>query len=331
MNIRNPAVFNLRSLLSPLLRPKQAMPSPALLNLDKDRRLSIVGSPPNKTFLTSPTASLTPIPVSKPVDGEVKLSVIEASKRLAAWTAVDHHIREEHKIIGIGSGSTVPYVVERIVAQGEAYNRDRVFLPTGFQSKELIVKANLRLGDVDQYPNIDVTIDGADEVDHELNCIKGGGACHLREKVLAEAAETWIIVADYRKNSDVLGTTYKAGVPIEVAPFAYAKLLQNVHRLGSPEAILRMAKGGKAGPVVTDNGNFVIDAPFDVNTMKDPHELLQKIKMLTGVVEVGLFCGMAQAAYFGNADGSVTIKWHDGNVEQVTPSQSQSPNPNSQT
>jgi len=255
---------------------------------------------------------------------ELKLSTIEASKQLAAWTAVDSHIREEHKIIGIGSGSTVPYVVERIVAQGVELNRDRVFLPTGFQSKELIVKANLRLGDVDQYPNIDVTIDGADEVDSNLNCIKGGGACHLREKVLAEAAKTWVVVADYRKNSKILGTTYKAGVPIEVAPFAYAKLLQNVHKLGSPKAELRMAKGGKAGPVVTDNGNFVIDAPFDEEVLKDPHALLRSIKMLTGVVEVGLFCDMAEAAYFGNADGSVTIKWHDGQIEQVPSPESNS-------
>jgi len=248
---------------------------------------------------------------------EKKLTTIEASKQLAAWTAVDYHVKEEHKIIGIGSGSTVPYVVERIVAQGEELNRDRVFLPTGFQSKELIVKANLRLGDVDQYPTIDVTIDGADEVDHNLNCIKGGGACHLREKVLAEAAKTFVVVADYRKNSEVLGTTYTAGVPIEVAQFAYNKLLQNLHKLGSPKAQLRMAKSGKAGPVVTDNGNFVIDAPFDEAVFKEPKELLMKIKMLTGVVEVGLFCDMAEAAYFGNADGSVTIKWHDGHIEQV--------------
>ncbi|THG95614.1 hypothetical protein EW145_g7927 [Phellinidium pouzarii] len=256
---------------------------------------------------------------AKPVITQVldtTLSVIEKSKRLAAWTAVDHHIRPEHKIIGIGSGSTVPYVVERIVAQGEQVNRDRVFLPTGFQSKELIVRANLRLGDVDQYPNIDVTIDGADEVDHELNCIKGGGACHLREKVLAEAADTWIVVADYRKNSQTLGTTYRSGVPIEVAPFAYAKLLQNVRRLGSADAALRMAQGGKAGPVVTDNGNFVIDAPFDADAFADPHSLLARIKLLTGVVEVGLFCKMARAAYFGNADGSVTIKWDDGKIEK---------------
>ena len=131
------------------------------------------------------------------------------------------------KVIGIGSGSTVPYVVERILAQGPEVNKDRVFIPTGFQSKELIVGAQLRLGDLDEYPYIDVTIDGADEVDKGLSCIKGGGACQLREKVLAEAADTcvlfflfyaslfhlhcysWIVVADYRKNSQVLGTNVR--------------------------------------------------------------------------------------------------------------------------
>jgi ribose 5-phosphate isomerase A len=243
-------------------------------------------------------------------------SPIEASKQRAAWTAVDKHILPEHKVIGIGSGSTVPYVVERIVEQGVEVNRDRVFIPTGFQSKELIVAANLRLGDVDQYPTIDVTIDGADEVDKDLNCIKGGGACHLREKVLAEAADTFIVVADYRKNSRVLGTNWKGGVPIEVAPFAYAKVLQNLVLLGSLKPLLRMATA-KAGPVVSDNGNFVIDAPFDEDHMKDPYTLLTRLKMLTGVVEVGLFCHMAQAAYFGNQDGSLTVKWANGKVENI--------------
>ncbi|GBE84195.1 Ribose-5-phosphate isomerase [Sparassis crispa] len=241
---------------------------------------------------------------------------IEAAKRLAAWTAVDRHVLPEHKVIGIGSGSTVPYVVERIVAQGSEVNKDRVFIPTGFQSKELIVEAHLRLGDIDQYPTIDVTIDGADEVDHNLNAIKGGGACHLREKVLAEAANTWVIVADYRKNSEVLGHNFTQGVPIEVAPFAYAPVLQNVHLLGSPKAVLRMAKA-KAGPVVSDNSNFIIDAPFPEEIMRDPYTLLTRLKMLTGVVEVGLFCHMAKAAYFGDQDGSVTVQWQDGRVEKV--------------
>jgi len=244
------------------------------------------------------------------------ISSLEAAKRLAAYAAVDRHILPQHKIIGIGSGSTVPYVVDRIVAQGQEVNASRVFLPTGFQSKELILKAGLVLGDVDQYPDIDVTIDGADEVDEALNCIKGGGACQLREKVLAEAAKTWIVVADYRKNSKLLGTTYTRGVPVEVAPFAYAKLLQNLRHLGSTSAELRMAVR-KAGPVVTDNSNFVIDAPFPQGQMKEPYELLKRIKMLTGVVEVGLFCGMAKAAYFGNEDGSVSIRRADGSQETL--------------
>lgn len=253
-----------------------------------------------------------PVPMPVPTGSAVpmtptKLSVIEQSKRLAAYTAVDQHILPHHKVIGIGSGSTVPYVVERIVQQGEQLNKDRVFIPTGFQSKELIVVSKLSLGDVDQFPTIDVTVDGADEVDSELNCIKGGGACHLREKVLAEAAETFVLVADYRKNVQYLGTNFP-GVPIEVVPFAYAKVLQNLHhRLGSPNATLRMAKA-KAGPVVSDNGNFIIDAPFPVEAMRDPYKLMARIKLLTGVVEVGLFCHMAQAAYFGNQDGSVTVK-----------------------
>ncbi|KAF8754507.1 Ribose 5-phosphate isomerase A (phosphoriboisomerase A) [Rhizoctonia solani] len=279
----------------------------------------------------------------------MQLEVLESAKRLAAYTAVDHHILPEHTVIGIGSGSTVPYVVDRIIQQGDKLNKNRVFIPTGFQSKELIVRGGLKLGDVDQYPTIDVTIDGADE---QLNCLKGGGACHLREKVLAEAADIFVIVADYRKNTGLLGKSWKQGVPIEVAPFAYAKLLQNLHRL----ATLRMAKM-KAGPIVTDNGNFCIDAPFDEAYMQDPHDVSPrvrslpgwdhsclgiplihpgtlfkydilthtytapcKIKMLTGVVEVGLFCGMAKAAYFGNEDGSVSVRYENGTSDTISAS-----------
>ncbi|THH30763.1 hypothetical protein EUX98_g3434 [Antrodiella citrinella] len=247
----------------------------------------------------------------KPVEG------IEKSKRLAAWTAVDNHVLPEHKIIGIGSGSTVPYVVERILAQGRAVNKNRVFIPTGFQSKQLIVEAHLTLGDVSQYPVLDVTIDGADEVDRSLNAIKGGGACQLQEKVLAEAATTWVMVADYRKNSEILGANWKQGIPIEVVPFAYAGVLNHLHHIGSPNAALRMAKM-KAGPVVSDNANFIIDAPFPESQMKEPAKLLTQLKLITGIVEVGLFCNMAKAAYFGNEDGTVTVKWEGGRVDQVS-------------
>ncbi|KAL8292083.1 hypothetical protein RQP46_001549 [Phenoliferia psychrophenolica] len=240
------------------------------------------------------------------------LSPEEASKRMAAYAAVDGHVKDHHKVLGIGSGSTVPYVVERLCQPPHCFdNEDRWFIPTGFQSKELIVKAGLNLGDVDQFPTIDVTIDGADEVDDDLNAIKGGGACQLREKVLAEAAASFIIVADSRKDSKVLGTNWKQGVPIEVAPFAWAKVFQNLQKMGCEKPVLRMGKM-KAGPVVTDNGNFVIDAVYSEAYMRDPSELLNRIKMLTGVLEVGIFAGMAQAAYFGYPDGTVHVRWQDG-------------------
>ncbi|KAH0828651.1 ribose-5-phosphate isomerase [Lanmaoa asiatica] len=240
-------------------------------------------------------------------------SAIEKSKRLAAYTAVDKHILPHHKVPRCRFLATIPSKrYSRPPRDHRDRFRDRIFIPTGFQSKELIISSHLNLGDVDQFLTIDVTIDGADEVDPQLNCIKGGGACHLREKVLAEAAKTFIVVADYRKNSEYLGKNFTQGVPIEVVPFAYAKVLQNLREvLGSPNASLRMAKA-KAGPVVSDNGNFVIDAPFSRDSIKDPSTLLAKIKLLTGVVEVGLFCDIAQAAYFGNQDGSVTVKRAEG-------------------
>jgi len=189
-------------------------------------------------------------------------------------------------------------------------------VPTGFQSKELIVKGGLNLGDVDQFPSIDVTLDGADEVDDNLNAIKGGGACHLREKVLAEAADTFVLIADARKNSKILGSKWKQGVPIEVAPFAWASVLQKLHKMGCSQPKLRMGKA-KAGPVVTDNGNFVIDSPWEEEYMKKPVELLHRIKMLTGVLEVGLFCDMAQAAFFGLEDGTVLVRNADGTQRKI--------------
>ncbi|CAO1615334.1 unnamed protein product [Jaminaea pallidilutea] len=262
----------------------------------------------NKTPVANVPAPGAPLQL-KPLEG------VEAAKRAAAYASVDNHIKPEHLIIGIGSGSTVPYVVERIVQQGPSVNAKRWFVPTGFQSKELIVQAGLQLGDVDSFPSIDVTIDGADEVDAALNCIKGGGACQLREKVLAEAATTFIVVADYRKNSQLLGEKWSQGVPIEVAQFAYASVMRRLIALGG-KPVLRMGGGAKAGPCVTDNSGFVIDCPFPAALMKDPSALLSQIKLMTGVVEVGLFCHVTKAAYFGNQDGTITSKTVDGQVKE---------------
>jgi len=232
------------------------------------------------------------------------MSAIEQGKKLAAYRAVDEYITPQTKVVGIGSGSTVVYVVERILQKPEL--KQLVYIPTSFQSKLLILEGGLTLGSIEQYPEIDVTIDGADEVDEQLNAIKGGGACQFQEKIVAEAAKKFVIVADFRKKSKKLGTEWVKGVPIEVVPIAYPAVMKALNKLSVKpiQSTLRMAVK-KAGPVVTDNGNFVIDAHF--GTIENPLQLLREIKLLTGVYEVGLFCQLAEKAYFGEQDGSVDI------------------------
>jgi ribose 5-phosphate isomerase A len=123
------------------------------------------------------------------------LSVVESAKRLAAFRAVDENFPPHARFVGIGSGSTVIYVVERIVQLGREVTDPIVFVPTGYQSKQLILNAGLRLGSIDTYTELDVAFDGADEVDPYLNCIKGGGACLFQEKLVAICAKKFIAVA----------------------------------------------------------------------------------------------------------------------------------------
>jgi ribose 5-phosphate isomerase A len=122
-------------------------------------------------------------------------AIIEGAKRLAAYRAVDEHFPQNARYVGIGSGSTVVYVVERIAQLPRDRTDHVVFIPTGFQSKELILKAGLKLGAIDMYTDLDVVFDGADEVDPFLNCIKGGGACLFQEKLVAISGRKFVVVA----------------------------------------------------------------------------------------------------------------------------------------
>lgn len=185
---------------------------------------------------------------------------------------------------------------------------------------------------------LDVAFDGADEVDDELNCIKGGGACLFQEKLVATRAKKFICIADYRKNQRQLITKWPS-IPIEVAPISHATVMRQLKLLGSINPILREHTLAKTGPVQTDQGFYIIDAPFkplltekDVkdgqdgsgkNGVWDVHSLAHAIKAISGVLEVGLFFGKTgdevQAAggqggqkpvacYFGNQDGSVSVR-----------------------
>jgi ribose 5-phosphate isomerase A len=210
------------------------------------------------------------------------------------------------QVLGIGSGSTVVYAVERIAERVKSEKLNLICIPTSFQARQLIIENGLILSDLDRNSEIDVAIDGADEVDANLNCIKGGGGCCTQEKIVASNATQFVIIADYRKDSSSLGQQWKKGVPIEVIPMSYVPVLKKLEKIGA-KSKLRMAVA-KAGPVVTDNGGFIIDADFGI--IQDPVTLDTQIRSIVGVIETGLFIKMACKAFFGNADGSVTSRIH---------------------
>lgn len=226
---------------------------------------------------------------------------VESAKRAAAYTAVDDHVKDAYRV-GVGSGSTVVYAVERLAQRVHEEGLKVVCVPTSFQARQLIVNNNLELSDLEITPELDVAIDGADEADEKLTLIKGGGGCQLQEKIVAAAAKIFVVIADYRKDSTALGEQWKKGIPIEVIPMAYCPVKLKIEKELGGQAVLRQAKA-KAGPVVTDNGNFILDWVFD--KIHDWEKVNQQIMMIPGVVETGLFVGMASVAYFGMQDGSV--------------------------
>ncbi|KAK6638868.1 hypothetical protein RUM43_007137 [Polyplax serrata] len=234
------------------------------------------------------------------------MSMVENAKKLAAYTAVENHVKD-NTVVGIGSGSTVVYAVEKLTQKIRNENLKIICIPTSFQAEQLITQNNLVLGSLSQQPkasSIEVVIDGADEVDSDLTLIKGGGGCLLQEKIVASCSNEMIVIADFNKKSKKLGEQWKKGVPIEVVPLSYVPVMNKITTLFGGTAELRMAKM-KAGPVVTDNGNFILDWKFPENEQYNWQSVSTTLKMIPGVVETGLFVNMAKKAYFGMSDGTV--------------------------
>lgn len=185
-------------------------------------------------------------------------------------------------------------------------------VPTSYQSKMLAIQHKVPITDLDMDPIIDVAIDGADEVDENLVAIKGGGACLLQERVVAYSAQRFVLVADHRKNSKFLGERWHQGIPIEVLPMACNSVRYRLSREFSTivdDFPVRIAKD-KAGPVITDNGNMIIDWKFKPdllcrNTKEHWRGIADQIKNVPGVLETGLFANIVKEAYFGYSDATV--------------------------
>lgn len=207
-------------------------------------------------------------------------------------------------IVGLGTGSTTAYAIESLgnrLQSGEL--KDIVGVPTSFQAEVLAKQYGIPLTTLDAIDRIDVAIDGADEVDPQKNLIKGGGAAHTREKVVDSLAAEFIVVVDSGKLVDRLGSTFL--LPVEVIPMAVTPVMRAIEKLGGkPE--LRMGIK-KAGPVVTDQGNLVIDVKFE--TIDNPAELEKTLNNLPGVLENGLFVGVANIILVGEIkDGKPIVR-----------------------
>jgi ribose 5-phosphate isomerase A len=224
------------------------------------------------------------------------MSWIEAAKQRAAGKAVEH--LESGYVVGLGSGSTAAHVIRIIgerIRRGEL--RDILGVATSRQATSEAVKAGVPLSTLNEHPSLNISIDGADQIDGDLNAIKGGGGALLREKVVASASENYIIVADETKLIERLGEG--CPLPVEVLPFALEPVVRRIDALGAKVSVRKGS--GKVGPVVTDNGNVIIDADFGV--IDDPRELDAQLKAFPGIIETGLFLGYASTAYIGIEGG----------------------------
>jgi ribose 5-phosphate isomerase A len=207
-------------------------------------------------------------------------------------------------IVGLGTGSTTAYAIEYLgnrLKSGEL--TDIQGIPTSFQAEVLAKKYGIPLTTLDAVDHIDIAIDGADEVDPHKNLIKGGGAAHTREKVVDALADQFIVVVDGNKLVDRLGSTFL--LPVEVIPMAITPVMRAIEKLGGkPE--LRMGVK-KAGPVITDQGNMVIDVKFD--SIDNPAELEKTLNNIPGVLENGLFVGVADKVLIGEVkDGQPIVR-----------------------
>ncbi len=207
--------------------------------------------------------------------------------------------------VGLGTGSTAAFAIEELGRRRREEGLDIQCVATSFQSSVLARKVGLPLLFLESVNELNCSIDGADEIDPSMNLIKGGGAAHTQEKLVHAMSRQFIVVADHTKNVEKLGT--KFAVPVELIPPALAFVEKELAALGAKEVNLRIAQR-KDGPVVTDNGNLIIDARFDIN---DPLKLEKELNMIPGVVENGIFAASGVAphlAYIAAEDGVQTVE-----------------------
>lgn len=227
-------------------------------------------------------------------------------KQIAGEKAVD--FIENNMTVGLGTGSTAYWAIKKIGERIKNENLQLTCTATSVQSEILARENNIPLTSVSDITSIDITIDGADEIDHQLNMIKGGGGALLREKIIAWITKKYIIVTDESKYVSQLG---KFKLPVEVVPFGWERTKEHLEKLGAHTSIRKLNND----VYITDNGNYIIDCDFGL--LKDVHTLQTNIHNIPGVVVCGLFLDRTDLLIIGKENGETEEKWkvENGNVK----------------
>ncbi|MCI4662192.1 MAG: ribose-5-phosphate isomerase RpiA [Neomegalonema sp.] len=226
----------------------------------------------------------------------------DLAKKTAAYKAVE--LVEHGMKVGIGTGSTAAWFVNALgkrVAEGVKI----VGVPTSVATGRLAEKHKIPLTTLDEAGWLDLTVDGADEIDPHLNLIKGGGGALLQEKIVANASDRFVVIADASKRVDRLGAF---ALPVEITPFAWETTRAIIERIafngveGDDLSALRLKNDA---PFITDEGNFIVD--LNMKVIDDPKTLAATLNNVPGVVDNGLFIGMAERAIIANEAGEVDV------------------------
>lgn len=219
-------------------------------------------------------------------------------KRQAAAKALEY-VKPGMKL-GLGTGSTARELVD-LLGEKVSQGLDVVGVPTSEATRQQASDLGIPLGSLSDIDRLNLTVDGADEIDPKLAAIKGGGAAHLREKIVASHSDMFIAIVDESKIVDTLGAF---GVPLEVVPYSWQATARHVSsvltELSLPGEVVRRLREGE--PILTDNGNFVLDIQIDA-CIADPAELARKLDGVTGLVEHGLFVDLVDVAIIADARG----------------------------
>lgn len=221
-----------------------------------------------------------------------------ASKRSAGRAAAEF-VRPGMRV-GLGTGSTFVFVLERLAERMRSEGLDFVGVPTSDDTTRRARELGVKLVTLDDVPALDLTIDGADEVDRTKTMIKGGGGALVREKIVAAAAREMIVVVSANKLVDVLGSTFK--LPVEVMTFGWRQAALRIEALGLA-AQRRMRKDGTV--FLSDNGNCILDCTLPPGS--EARELERTLNAIPGVVDCGLFVGLAGRVFVGDLDGGVRM------------------------